>query len=428
MEQGEVKSKFLREKIIYKKLLHGVRAYFIPKKAFQKKVGILATGFGSVDLDFEMGGKRSSFPAGIAHMLEHLLFKKEEGDLLPLFGRLGAYCNAHVDYSETSYYFSCVENYEEALKLLLKIVFSAHFSRKLLEKEKSIVHHEIRSSVEDRPIYMAERDLISALYRVHPIRFNALGTHESVEKITVEDLANAYNIFYQPSSLVFVGSGDLEPQKVFDLLEEEIERYPPCREIHAKRIYPIEPEDVGERYLRREGFLSSPWVFVGFKESMDQEMDLLLRGLASEMVLELIFGKSTRFFNRNYEAGLINDTFGYSYRFDKDFAFTIVSGETHDPGGLVERLRYAIRKAFTEGFKKREIYILRRKTLGRFLSSFDAPESLSHLVVWSSLKGVDLFAIPKMLKRLDKKLLMERLARQLEEKRLSISVVEPFGE
>ena len=80
------------------RLPSGLTAYVFPKKGMQRKTAVFGTLYGSIDNDFRQGGKAFSMPHGIAHFLEHQLFKKEKGDLLVEFSKKGASSNAGTEF------------------------------------------------------------------------------------------------------------------------------------------------------------------------------------------------------------------------------------------------------------------------------------------------------------------------------------------
>ena len=97
----------------------------IKKKGFVEKAALLSTNFGALDNHFYIDGELQSYPAGIAHFLEHKLFEDEQGrDVTLDFVKLGADVNAFTTLEKTTYYFSTLDNFEESLELLLNFTSS----------------------------------------------------------------------------------------------------------------------------------------------------------------------------------------------------------------------------------------------------------------------------------------------------------------
>ena len=70
----------LQEELYYEKLENGLEVYFMPKKGFTKKYAVLATNYGSNDLEFIPINEKEKMTvnAGIAHFLEHKVFAQKE--------------------------------------------------------------------------------------------------------------------------------------------------------------------------------------------------------------------------------------------------------------------------------------------------------------------------------------------------------------
>ena len=110
------------------------------KKGFVEKAAFLSTNFGALDNHFYIDGESQSYPAGIAHFLEHKLFEDEQGrDVTLDFVKLGADVNAFTTLEKTTYYFSTLDHFEESLELLLKFTSNFTSSEDAVNHEKRII-------------------------------------------------------------------------------------------------------------------------------------------------------------------------------------------------------------------------------------------------------------------------------------------------
>jgi len=107
---------------VYSAILdNGMSLSIIKKKGFLEKAAFLSTNFGALDNHFYIDGELQSYPAGIAHFLEHKLFEDEQGrDVTLDFVKLGADVNAFTTLDKTTYYFSTLDHFEESLELLAR--------------------------------------------------------------------------------------------------------------------------------------------------------------------------------------------------------------------------------------------------------------------------------------------------------------------
>jgi predicted Zn-dependent peptidase len=112
---------------------------------------------------------------------------------------------------------------KKAMKALNESNNQSEFIRSAIEsyvkKEKGIILQEIKM-YQDNPYWKSYFNLLSALYSKHPVKNDIAGTEESVMSITPEDLYICYYNFYLPSNMDLVLIGDLDPQRIINLIRE----------------------------------------------------------------------------------------------------------------------------------------------------------------------------------------------------------------
>ena len=125
----------------------GLPVHLIPKD-FSVSYALLGVRYGSLDNRFTVQGKEFCPPKGIAHFLEHKMFENPDmEDTFLKFSRTGADANAYTTFTRTAYLFSCSENFEKSLKILLESCFTPYFTKENVNKEKGIIAEEIRMYV-----------------------------------------------------------------------------------------------------------------------------------------------------------------------------------------------------------------------------------------------------------------------------------------
>ena len=175
----------------------GMKILVAPRPGFSKKVAFVVAQYGSIDSAWKVDGKRVSVPDGIAHFLEHMMFKKESGDLTDEFSERGAYVNAHTSHTQTAYYFECVENFEDNLSTLLRLALEPYFEHSLVDTEREIITQEI-NQYKDHPGWIGYQRLLEAMYVKHPLRIDIAGTAETVAEVTPELLYKCHGTFLSP--------------------------------------------------------------------------------------------------------------------------------------------------------------------------------------------------------------------------------------
>ncbi|MBI3269503.1 MAG: insulinase family protein [Planctomycetes bacterium] len=434
----------------------GLRAFVVPKRAHARKIAVLGVKYGSIDTAYRRvsgpalasAGPACSTPAGVAHYLEHQLFKKESGDLFEEFARHGGSSNAGTDHASTCYYVSATDRFPENLEVLLQLVFSPYFVAANVDRERPIIEQEIRM-YEDTPDSKITLNLLDGLYHRHPVRAEIAGTVESIREIGPSTLAECHRLFYRPANVTFVAAGDLEPRAVLAQVERALQRLAPggglpCKgsaaatvpagneagfaEGAVEPVYPEEPALPRSPWTEGRMHVSRPKLFLGFKDpapGVDGER-LLDIDVATDMALDLMLGRGSRLGNRLYEDGLVDDEFSYGYMSHPTFAHSCLGGDTDDPERLRDALLTGIRRARKEGVKRRDFERMRRKCVGKYIRQFDAAESAAFAVLGSHLRGVDAFDAFRRLRRLTLRAVRERLAEHFDESRMSASVLRPL--
>jgi predicted Zn-dependent peptidase len=396
------------------------------RPGYRKKFAVLGVNFGSVDRTFvdRATGEARQVPEGTAHFLEHKLFEQETGDAFDRFTKHGATANASTSFRNTSYFFSCPENFPQNLRTLLSLVSRPHFTEQSIEKEKGIVAQEIRM-YGDSPDWRCFIHLVQALFVRHPVRTDITGTVESVARIDLESLLACFRNFYDPGNLCLVVSGDLDPEAV----AEAARRAMPKNGVGAPavRIEEREPKSVAQRRVSERAPVRRAKLILGFK---DREVpvrgpDLQRRDLLTGILLGLMFSSSSERYRRLYEAGEIDDSFYPSYAGDEDFGFVTLGGETDDPERMRSVLLREIRRFGREGFSTEDFGRIVHKMIGRFVRSLDSQESTAFMLMSSVFRNTDPFRRPALLRTIRPEDVMVRHAQLFGAKNHATSIVSP---
>jgi predicted Zn-dependent peptidase len=153
------------ETVITTTLSNGLRLQVVPRPAYHKSYAIMTTDYGSIDTQFAPDGKQMvTYPAGIAHFLEHKLFEKEDHDAFDLFGETGASANAFTSATKTSFLFSTTTQLTKNLQILLDFVQTPFFSKASVAKEQGIIGSEIQM-YQDDPGWRGYAGLLENLFQ-----------------------------------------------------------------------------------------------------------------------------------------------------------------------------------------------------------------------------------------------------------------------
>ncbi len=423
----QVENDILKEKVFAYTLYPGLELFILPKKGYNKKYASFATKFGSIDSKFKLRGgeeKNLEVPDGVAHFLEHKLFEEERGNVFDEFSRLGASANAYTNFTMTNYLFSTADNFEECFDLLIDFVQNPFFNEESVEKEKGIIEQEILM-YQDNPNWRLFFNLLGALYNHHPVRKDIAGTVESIKMIDKNVLYKCYETFYHPSNMALFVVGDLDPEKIKERVVKNLEEKNYSFMGEIERIYPEEPLQVKERIVKDKMEVSQHLLNLGFK---DREVGfagrkLFKKELVTDLLLEIILGRSSELYDRLYEEGLINESFGASFVAEKDYSYVIMGGETPDPDRLYSSLLTGIKEYQEKGIDGEDFKRQQRRILGEFLRNFNSLEFIANNFLAYYFRGINFFDYVEVLLEIKEEEVMERLKELFQEDFHACSII-----
>ena len=405
----------------------GLPVYFSEKPGFQKRYACCATHYGSIDSKFARGGKPAiEVPDGVAHFLEHKLFEGENGNAMEEFSKRGASSNAYTSFNTTNYLFSCADGFFDHLERLIRFVQEPYFTHDNVEKEKGIIGQEIKM-YEDSAGWRAYFNLLESLYVNHPVRKDIAGTVDSIAGITPELLMTCYETFYHPENMILFGIGDEDREEYFALVDRVLSErtWEPLGKID--RVFPDEPSAVATRRREEAMVVSMPRVIVGFKDVHPgiAGTDLLTRELAADILLELAFGQATDFYQKLYDAQLIDDGFGGSHSAMADVGHSMIGGETPEPEKLEEAILGEIERIRKDGVSPDGFERQKRAVMGSFLRYFNSLEFTANHYCGYQFLGIDLLDIVDRLHALELTDLQALCDEHLDPERVATSVILP---
>ncbi|KUP08437.1 zinc protease [Bacillus coahuilensis m2-6] len=419
----------LQEELYYEKLDNGLDVYILPKKGFNKTYATFTTKYGSIDNHFIPLNQNDfvKVPDGIAHFLEHKMFEKEEGDVFQHFSKQGASANAFTSFTRTAYLFSSTSNVDSNLTTLLNFVQEPYFTEKTVEKEKGIIGQEIRM-YEDNPDWRLYFGLIQNMFHHHPVKIDIAGTVESIADITKDMLYECYETFYHPSNMLLFVVGSVEPNEVMKLVKDNQKNKPFKNQSEIKRKFDEEPPSVAREKQVLEMNVQSSKCLVGIKENQlgQKGDDMLKKELMTNVMLDMMFGKSSDHYFELYNEGLIDESFSYDYTQEQGFGFAMLGGDTRHPDKLAERLKSILLNASGgEDLTKESLERTKKKKIGAFLRAINSPEYIANQFTRYAFNEMDLFKVVPILETITIDDVKERAVNFVSEDRLTVCQVIP---
>jgi zinc protease len=213
----------------------------------------------TVNMTYLVGSVDESYgETGMAHLLEHMLFKGSTKfpDILAAIRSRGAQFNGTTSWDRTNYFetFEANEaNLEWALDLESDRMLNAFVAQRDLDTEMTVVRNEFEQG-ENSPIGVLYERVLSTAYLWHGYGKSPIGSRSDIENVPIERLQAFYKRHYQPDNAVLVIAGRFEEQRALELVDQYFGSIPrPERELINN--YTVEPTQDGERevVVRRVG-------------------------------------------------------------------------------------------------------------------------------------------------------------------------------
>ncbi|MGH7277291.1 MAG: M16 family metallopeptidase, partial [Candidatus Rokuibacteriota bacterium] len=204
---------------------------------------------------------------GIAHLLEHMMFKGTHRHGPREFNRLveqsGGQNNAFTSQDVTSYFVNIAAD-----ELDLVIDLEADRMQNLLlgdadiDSERQVVIEERRTRTEDDPAGFLGEAVSSIAFRAHPYGQPVIGWKVDLERLTAAEVRAFYKTYYVPNNAIVVAVGDFDAPAVLEKVKASFGGIP--RGPAPPPVLAVEPEQNGERRVTVEKKAELPIVYIAY--------------------------------------------------------------------------------------------------------------------------------------------------------------------
>lgn len=213
----------------------------------------------TVNITYFVGSRHEGYgEAGMAHLLEHMLFKgtPQRPDIWKMLQAQGATFNATTWYDRTNYFETLPAspaNLDFALGLEADRMLNSFIAEDALAKEFTVVRNEFEKGENDPSSALSEQ-VFNTAFQWHGYGRTTIGNKSDIEKVPVAKLRDFYKKYYQPDNAILVVSGSFDEKNALELIAKNFGGIPrPERKLID--TYTVEPQQEGEREitLRRQG-------------------------------------------------------------------------------------------------------------------------------------------------------------------------------
>jgi zinc protease len=327
--------------------------------------------------------------AGIAHFLEHLLFKGTPkyppGEFSRILRRNGAEENAFTTQDYTGFYQRIAK---DRLPLVMELEADRMTNLVLRDEnvipELAVVEEERRSRVDNDPSSLLVEQMDAALFTAHPYGKPVIGWMSEVMKLNRAEAVAFYRAHYTPSNAVLIVAGDVTEEEVRPLAEKFYGVLSNTATPPAQRVRTEEPEPIAARRvilndaragidLLQRGYLVPSYAHAEGNEAaaIDVLTDILGGGVSSRLSKALVI------------SGKIAQEAGAFYSGDEmDYGKLIVYAAA-SPGSDMGRIEAAIDQVITEistnGVTADELELAKKRLRAEIVYAADSQSRLARL-------------------------------------------------
>jgi zinc protease len=270
----------------------------------------------SFQMWYRVGARNEARGAtGIAHFLEHMMFKGTPTVGARQFARIveqnGGRNNAFTTHDVTSYY---VDIAADKLDLVARLdadrMHNLLLDAKEINSEREVIIEERRTRTDDDPGGYLGEEVSSIAFKAHPYGVPIIGWAEDLKRITPEEIRAFYKTYYAPNNALLVLVGDVNAGEALATIRRHFDPIPRAKEPPAMTA--VEPPQNGERRVTVLKEAQLPIVYLGYHVPNQQATD----AAALEMLSTVLSGgRASRLYKRLvYERQLALEAGGdYSY-------------------------------------------------------------------------------------------------------------------
>jgi zinc protease len=246
--------------------------------------------------------------SGLAHYLEHLMFKGTEKFPDSSYSNIvtadGAIYNAYTNHDYTVYH---VRSPKSLLGKILELeadrMRGLKLDENLIRTERLVIQEERRLRVEGNPESELIEDIQALQFRGHPYGVEVAGRMAEIEKLTVDDVKAFYDLHYHPQNAVVIVVGNLQIEELKDLAETYFDSIPRGPSLHPQTSLALPPVPLGSQLEKTSdaaqfNVMLKSFAVPGFNTPLTEDafaLDLLAKiltdGAEGRLVKSLVFDR-----------------------------------------------------------------------------------------------------------------------------------------
>ncbi len=239
---------------------------------------------------------------GVAHVLEHMMFKGTEsvpaGEFSRIIAAAGGRENAFTSYDYTAYF---QQLHKSRLPLAMKLESDRMHNLKMAKnefaKEIKVVMEERRWRTDDDPHSLMYEKLMATAYQEHPYRHPIIGWMTDLQNMNDGDAMNWYKTWYAPNNATLVVAGDVKAKEVFALAQRYYGKLPSMNLQERKAV--DEPPQLGIKRFVVKAPAELPYLIMAWQAPVLRDAEKDWKPYALEVLAGVLDGNSSARLNKS---------------------------------------------------------------------------------------------------------------------------------
>ena len=329
---------------------------------------------------------------------DQYVIRNQFGEVVESHGGVGM--NAFTSYDETAYHYAMPSNQIE-LWASLESDRLMHPVMREFYKERGVVMEERRMSTDSQPVGRLVEQFLGTAFMANPYHRPTIGYASDLQSFSATDAANFFQRYYKPSNMVIGLVGDLDPDKVFPIIEAYFGRIP-----SGPKPEELTTKEPAQNSVRRVSLHdpSQPFYLEGYHRPdylspddvvYDAISDILSNGRTSRMYRSLVRDKQIA-----AAAAGFSDWPGVKY--GHLYAFYAVPLPGHTNEEMEKAVREEITKLKTQDVSDEELQMFKTRTKADLIRGLASNEGLAQNLATYQTRYGDWRELFHYLERVDK--------------------------
>lgn len=303
--------------------------------------------------------------SGIAHLLEHMMFKGKREPFAEEFSRVishnGGSDNAFTSYDTTGYYQTiAADRLELVMQLEAGRMHALAFSPTDFQTEHEVVREERRMSIDTMPKALLIERLQATLWGIHPYRNPIIGWDHELKSLKQEDIVAFHALWYAPNNAFVIVAGDVTVDQVRRLAEKHYGVLPARAVPERLRPPPLTPRADAVIEMRHPEVRQPLWSRVYIAPGHHHPMERTSHPYAAHVLSELLgSGSSSRLYqslvvDKKLAVDVQSDYDGLAIDFGTFALYASPRGEGEMPD-MVEAIETELKRFLEKGVSAEEV-------------------------------------------------------------------------